>query len=132
MTCVDVPDLGHYVPAKPVLFHHRALADLREMPAEIQRDLGRLLRHLQNGRLLAMPHSRPMPVVALGVEELRVKDASGQYRSFIVRKAPCGILVLHVFAKKSRETPRGEIELARRRLREMKHGTTEMGHSANR
>lgn len=120
MTCVDVPDLGHLLPpAKPVVFHHRALAQLREMPVEIRRELGRLLRHLQHGRTLGMPHSRPMPIVALGVEELRVKDASGQYRAFVVRKTPRGIFVLHIFAKKTRETPRGDIELARQRLREM-------------
>jgi phage-related protein len=74
---------------------------------------------MQQGRSLSMPHSRPMPIVALGVEELRVKDESGQYRAFIVRKTRHGFLVLHVFAKKSRETPRGDIELARRRLKEM-------------
>ena len=119
MTCVDVPELGHCAPAKPVVFHHRALADLRELPDEIRRDFGRLIRHLQNGGSLGMPHSRPMPIVALGVEELRVKDGSGQYRAFVVRKTPRGILVLHVFAKKTRETPRGAIELARQRLREM-------------
>jgi len=119
MTCNEVPDLGHLSPTKPALFHHRALADLREMPPEIQRDLGRLIRHLQQGRSLGLPHSRPMPVVALGVDELRVKDKSGQYRAFVVRKTPRGILVLHVFAKKTRETPRGDIELARQRLREV-------------
>ena len=119
MTCVNVPDLGHCVPAKPVVFHHRALVDLREMSVEIRRDFGRLIRHLQHGRSLCMPHSRPMPIVALGVDELRVKDESGQYRAFVVRKTPRGILVLHVFAKKTRETPRGAIELARQRLREM-------------
>jgi phage-related protein len=119
MVCVDVPDLGHSVPAKPVVFHHRALSELRQMSAEIRRDFGRLLRHLQHGRSLGMPHSRPMSIVGLGVEELRVKDESGQYRAFVVRKTPRGILVLHIFAKKTRETPRGEIELARQRLREM-------------
>jgi phage-related protein len=60
-----------------------------------------------------------MPVVALGVEELRVKDESGQYRAIVVRKTPRGIFVLHVFAKRSRETPHAVIALARRRLKEM-------------
>lgn len=119
MTCFDVPDLGHYPPPKPVIFQPRALADLREMPAAIRHALGRLLRHVQHGRSLSMPHSLPMPIVALGVDELRVKDESGQYRAFVVRKTPRGILVLHVFMKKSRETPRDAIELARRRLKEM-------------
>ena len=119
MTCFDVPDLGHYAPAKPVLFHPGAQADIRALRPTIRRAIGRLLRHLQHGRSLTMPHSRPMPIVALGVEELRVKDKSGQYRAFVVRKTRQGILVLHVFSKKSRETPRGDIELARRRLKEM-------------
>jgi phage-related protein len=120
MVCFNVSDLGHYQgPSKPVLFHPVAHAEIQEMPRTIRKALGELLRHLQYGRSLGMPHSRPMPIVALGVEELRVKAESGQYRAFVVRKTPRGIFVLHVFAKKSRETPRGAIELARRRLKEM-------------
>jgi phage-related protein len=60
MTCDDVPDLGHSVPAKPVLFHPNARADIREMPAMVRRTFGRLLKHLQFGRSLGMPHSRPI------------------------------------------------------------------------
>ena len=124
MTCTYVPDLGHLPPpGKPVLFHPRAHVELREMSREIRRGIGKLPRHLQHGRSLGMPHSRPMPIVALGVDELRVKDESGQYRAFVVRKTPHGILVLHVFAKKSRETPRGAIEVARQRLKAMSYGT---------
>jgi len=89
------------------------------MSRSIRKKLGELLAELQLGKALKMPDSRPMPIVGLGVEELRVKDESGQYRAFVVRKTPRGILVLHVFAKKSRETPRGVIGLARRRLKEM-------------
>lgn len=85
----------------------------------VRRKLGELLTKLQLGHTLGMPQSRPMPIVALGVDELRVKDESGQYRAFVVRKTPRGIAVLHVFGKKSRETPRGAIELARRRLKEI-------------
>ena len=89
------------------------------MPGPTRKALGKLIRRLQWGESLSMPQSRPMPVVALGVEELRVKDESGQYRAFVVRKTPRGIFVLHVFAKKSRETPHAAIALARRRLKEM-------------
>ena len=119
MTCVDVPDLGHYIPAKPVFFHPGARAEILETSRTVRKKLGDLLWELQQGHALTMPHSRPMPVVALGVEELRVKDESGQYRAFVVRKTPRGIVVLHVFGKKSRGTPRGAIELARRRLKEV-------------
>jgi phage-related protein len=119
MTCVDVPDLGHCVLRKAVYFHPRAHAEIRQMSTPIRKKLGDLLWELQQGHALTMPHSRPMPIVALGVEELRVRDESGQYRAFVVRKTPRGIAVLHVFGKKSQETPRGAIELARQRLREI-------------
>lgn len=89
------------------------------MSRAVRKQLGALLDDLQRGKALRMPHSRPMPIVALGVEELRVKDEAGQYRAFVVRKTPRGIGVLHVFNKKSRKTPRGAIELARRRLKEI-------------
>jgi phage-related protein len=118
-TCIYVPDLGHCLPKKPVLFHPGARAEIKELSAVIRKKLGHLLWELQQGHALSMPNSRPMPIVALGVEELRVKDESGQYRAFVVRKTPRGIFVLHVFNKQSRETPRGAIELARRRSKEM-------------
>jgi phage-related protein len=119
MTCTYVPDLGHYQPPKPVVFHPVARVELQEAPRAIRFAVGELLWQLQRGKPLGMPHSRPMPIVALGVEELRAKDESGQYRVFVVRKTPRGIFVLHVFAKKSRETPRAAIALARQRLKEM-------------
>lgn len=62
-----------------------------------------------------------MPVVMPGVEELRLRGESGQYRVFCNRKAKAGILVPRAFHKKTQETPLSEIELARRRLMEMLH-----------
>lgn len=86
MTCVYVPDLRHCVPRKPVFFHPGARAEILETSGTVRKKLGDLLWELQQGHALTMPHSRPMPIVALGVEELRVKDESGQYRAFLVRK----------------------------------------------
>jgi phage-related protein len=119
MTCIYVPDLGHCSPRKPLFFHPAARAEIQELSRTVRKQLGWLLDDLQRGHALGMPHSRPMSIVALGVEELRVKDESGQYRAFVVRKTPRGIAVLHVFIKKSQKTPRGAIELARRRLKEI-------------
>jgi phage-related protein len=123
MTCIDVPDLGHCQIGKPVLLHPGARAELREMSRTVRKKLGMLLEELQLGQSLKMPHSRPMPVAAPGVDELRVKDESGQYRALVMRKSPAGIVVLHVFGKKSQKTPQGAIELARRRLKEISRGT---------
>jgi phage-related protein len=119
MTCVDVSDLGHCPLRKPVFFHPAAHAEIQAMSRTVRKQFGGLLGEMQKGHALRMPHSRPMSIVALGVEELRVKDESGQYRAFVVRKTPRGIAVLHIFNKKSRKTPRGAIELARRRLKEI-------------
>jgi phage-related protein len=64
------------------------------MPQEVRFVLGKALLALQYRHSLSMPHSRPMPEVAAGVEELRVKDRSGQYRVFYLKKFSEGILVL--------------------------------------
>lgn len=104
---------------KPAVLHPGARAEIRELPRTIRNRLGMLIEELQWGQLLKMPHSRPMPIIASGVEELRVKDESGQYRAFVMRRWHAGIVVLHVFAKKSQKTPRAAIELARRRLKEI-------------
>ena len=66
-----------------------------------------------------MPLSRPMPSVAPGVSELRLHSADGQFRTFYVTASRQAILVIHAFVKKTRQTPPAEIELGRRRLREM-------------
>ena len=61
------------------------------------------------------------PVVIPGVEELRLRGESVQYRVFCYCKARAGILVPRAFHKKTPETSLSEIELARRRLTEMLH-----------
>ena len=68
-----------------------------------------------------MPLSRPMPAVATGVHELRVRDAAGIYRAFYLVKSARGILVFHAFQKKTQATPKREIELAAVRLKELLH-----------
>ena len=81
--------------------------------------LGKDLFRLQMGEQLSMPVSRPMPVVSAGVSELRVKGGDGIFRVFYYLASPKGALVFHAFVKKTRRTPPLEIELARRRLKEL-------------
>jgi phage-related protein len=104
---------------KKVLFHPAALAEFRELLKPIRNAFGELLRILQEGITPGMPASRPVPRVAPGVDELRVKDLSGQYRAFYFKKSSAGILMLRAFRKKTQETPPSEIRLARRRLQEL-------------
>ena len=82
-------------------------------------EFGKAILDLQHGVRIGMPLSRPMPEVASGVCELRVRDAFGIYRAFYLAKSARGIFVIHAFEKKTQKTPAREIELARKRLKEM-------------
>ncbi len=104
---------------KPALFHPKALNALRDFPEEIRRELGKAIYDLQKGAKIGMPLSKPMPSVAPGAEELRVKDSSGAYRVFYFTRLARGLLIFHAFAKKAQKTPKHELELGRKRLKEM-------------
>lgn len=51
--------------------------------------------------------------------ELRIRDAAGIYRAFYLVKVADAVLVFHAFAKKTQKTPDREIELGKKRLKEM-------------
>lgn len=65
-----------------LLFHPKAMEEIRSLPKPIRVAFGELLRLLQDGVSLGMPASRPMSIVAPGVDEPRVKGLAGQYRAF--------------------------------------------------
>lgn len=107
---------------KQAIFHPKARVVLKSFPANVRKSMGKAILEIQKGANLLMPLSKPMPGVALGVEELRIKDVLGIFRAFYYKKSQHGILVFHAFAKKSQKTPRHEIEMGRKRLKEMLDG----------
>ncbi len=64
-----------------------------------------------------MPHSRPMPAIGERCHELRIIDAALTWR-IIYRIDPDAIVIVDVFSKKSRTTPKSVIARSRIRLRE--------------
>ena len=93
--------------------------EVAALPEEIRGDLADALARLDAGLVLSMPLSRPMPGIGQGVHELRLKDRSGAYRvvyAFIQRDT---VRVLHAFKKTTRGTSARNLELARKRLREV-------------
>jgi phage-related protein len=60
-----------------------------------------------------------MPGIAAGVSELRVKAEDGSFRAFYFTASSRGVLVFHAFAKKTRRTPPLEIDLGKKRLKEL-------------
>ena len=104
---------------KAAIFHPAARAAIRSFPEPVRKELGKAIFDLQRGEFLAMPLSRPMPSVAQGVHELRIRDSAGIYRILFYTKSAQGVLVIHAFVKKTPKMPRHELELAKRRLREL-------------
>jgi phage-related protein len=49
-------------------------------PEDVRGDLADVLARLEEGQMLSMPLSRPMPAIGSGVHELRFKDRAGIYR----------------------------------------------------
>ena len=74
---------------------------------------------MQLGERIGMPVSRPMPAVAAGVSEIRLKGEDGIFRVFYYTATTLGVLVFHAFVKKTQRTPPLELELARKRLKEL-------------
>ncbi len=104
---------------KPARFHPKARDSIRKFPEDVRKAIGKAILDLQAGHSLTLPLARPMPSVGSGVDEIRVRDASGAYRVFYLCKLARGILVFHAFVKKTQTTPHREIEVAAKRLKEM-------------
>ena len=101
---------------KPLVWLH---GEVKTPPfsREARLEAGFLLRRLQQGHRLAMPQSRPMPVVGVRCHELRVVDAGVTWR-IVYRIDPDAIVIGEVFSKKTTATPRPVIEVCKRRFRE--------------
>ena len=83
---------------------------------EARIEAGFLLRQLQAGRLLGMPHSRPMPSIGRQCHELRIQDA-GQTWRIIYRVDADAVVIAEVFSKKQQRTPAPVIRISQERLR---------------
>jgi phage-related protein len=84
--------------------------------AEARIEAGVLLRRLQRGEALSLPHSRPMPDIGRRCHELRIRDRDRNWR-IIYRTDPDAIVIAELWNKTTRSTPRSTIEAAQRRLR---------------
>lgn len=107
---------------RPAIFHPAALVVIRSFPEDVRRSIGKAMWEFQQERRLGMPLSKPMPGVARGVEEIRVKDTSGAYRAFYAVRSSDGVLVFHAFRKKTQKTPKSQIKLGQKRLKELLDG----------
>lgn len=84
---------------------------------EARLEAGYLLRLLQRGESIGMPHSRPMPSVGARCHELRISDRDVNWR-IMYRIDADAILLLEVFSKKTGKTPKRIIDVCKYRLKD--------------
>ncbi len=120
VTLTDMSDLTYNAAVapndKPLVWMH---TEVKSPPfsTEARLEAGFLLRKLQRGQALGMPHSKPMPAIGARCQELRILDVEATWR-IIYRIDPDAIVIADVFSKKSRTTPQSVIARSKRRLRE--------------
>jgi phage-related protein len=102
---------------RPVRFLGDSLKCLRDFPEDARHDAGYQLDKVQRGD---QPDDfKPMPAVGKGVEEIRVSEPSGAWRVIYVARRTEAVYVLHAFQKKTQATRKKDLEIARRRFREL-------------
>jgi phage-related protein len=107
----------------PVVFYRSAtgiepvLDWLRGLPAEDRRTIGTDLATVQFGWPIGMPLCRPL---GGGLWEVRSALPSRRIARLLFFVEAGRIGVVHGFIKKTQQTPAADLELARRRMKEMK------------
>ena len=82
---------------------------------EARVEAGFLLRRLQKGESVGLPHSRPMPSIGPQCHELRVNDENQTWR-IVYHVATDAVVILDVFSKKTSAIPKEVLMNCKRRL----------------
>lgn len=82
---------------------------------EARIEAGFLLRRLQQGDAIGLPHSRPMSTIGAQCHEVRITDRDQTWR-IMYHLAADAVVILDVFSKKTEATPKGVINTCRQRL----------------
>lgn len=102
---------------KPVDFCGDALDELRAFPVGARREAGYQIDKVQHGQ--EPDDWKPMKTIGAGVKEIRIRDESGAFRVIYLAKLGDAVYVLHCFQKKTEQTSGRDIDLARRRYKEL-------------
>ncbi len=101
---------------KPLKFIGTSLDDLRNFPDDARKAAGFDLYAVQCE--LEPNDWKPMPSIGPGVREIRI-HVLGEWRVIYVATFADAVYVLHSFQKKSRKTSRQDVELARKRYKQI-------------
>ncbi len=99
-------------------FNRKVFNAILHLPSKLRARFFALQERMQiEGPNLGMPHTKSM---GDGLFEVRVKASEGIARVFYCTCKGQELVVLHSFVKKTQATPKKELELARKRQREVK------------
>ena len=90
---------------------------LREISIDARQVAGFQLDQVQHG--LEPDYWKPMATVGSGVQELRVWDETGAFRVIYLATLAEAVYVLHCFQKKTEQTSEKDIQLARKRYKDL-------------
>jgi phage-related protein len=102
---------------KYVWFVGTSLEDLRAFPTTARREAGYQIDQVQHGR--DPDDWKPLRTVGRGAREIRIRDESGAFRVIYIAKVEDRVYVLHAFQKKTQKTRKTDLDLAKKRYKEV-------------
>jgi phage-related protein len=99
--------------------HKGCQKEIEAFPEGVRGDLADAVARLEYGLTVALPLSRPMPSIGAGVHEFRFRDRAGVYRIIYCFAGAGTLWLLHAFVKKTEKTSSRNIDIAKKRLREI-------------
>lgn len=102
-----------------VYYSSRVKREVLSLPKELLAEFYAMQKIMgEKGPTLGMPYTRAM---GDGLFEMRLSGKDGIARVFYCTIEKYEIFLLHSFVKKTRATPDRELQLARKRMKEVKH-----------
>ena len=103
-----------------IIYHNEEVREwVDDLPIGIRAFYARIAEKMKlHGPNLGMPFTRAM---GDGLFEMRAHGKEGIARVFYCTVVDCTVVVLHGFIKKTDKTPTKELQLARRRMKEIRH-----------
>jgi len=109
-----------FMPYRVEYDNEGVLADIERWPVGIVADYARLVELLvEYGPDLRMPHTRAL---GGGLFELRPRGREGIARALYCYLAGKRVVVLHAVINKTQVAPKRDLEIARRRMKEVRDG----------
>ena len=103
---------------KRIEFLGDSLAELRGFPEVARKEAGVQLHKVQLG--IEPSDWKPFSSIGPGVREIRIREDGGAFRIIYAASVGDAVYVLNAFEKKTQQTPKRQVDLARARLKQVR------------